>query len=512
MRVLLLNQTFYPDVVSSAQHLTELALELAQRGHHVTVIAARRAYDQPNRKFPPTQSWRGIRILRLNSTGFGKSSKTGRLLDIATFLALCLLRLLFLPRPDLVIALTSPPLISVPAALCAWLRRSRFLYWVMDFNPGEAIAAGWLRPGSLTARLLHALSQFSLHRADTVIALDRFMQQRIRNLGVNPAKIAVLPPWSHDADVRFDAAARHNFRRAHGLDAKCVVMYSGNHSPCHPLATLLQAARHLAHRSDIQFCFIGGGSQFPGPQQSPGPRQSSAAAPTQHNSASRYQPTTAAAPARHHSPGPRQSSAAALTSQNSAGPHQPALAAPGPRQSPAAAPSPESAKIDPQTPPSPFLCLPYQPLQSLAGSLSAADLHVIVMGDPFVGLVHPCKLYNILKVGAPVLYIGPRPSHITETLENTRHPWAWAPHGDVQTVVDHIQKFADQFAAGQPLRHPITDASFSRDRILPQLVALIEKLERPLMRKENQIQQEQAHTYANNPKRHGKNRRLFVSK
>src|SRR5205807_812373 len=61
-------------------------------------------------------------------------------------------------------------------------------------------------------------------------------------------------------------------------------------------------------------------------------------------------------------------------------------------------------------------CLPYQPLSELAASLSAADLHVVVMGEPFVGIVHPCKIYNILNVGAPVLYIGPSPSHITEMM------------------------------------------------------------------------------------------------
>ena len=29
-------------------------------------------------------------------------------------------------------------------------------------------------------------------------------------------------------------------------------------------------------------------------------------------------------------------------------------------------------------------------------------------------LGHPCKIYNILQVGSPVLYIGPVPSHISE--------------------------------------------------------------------------------------------------
>ena len=36
---------------------------------------------------------------------------------------------------------------------------------------------------------------------------------------------------------------------------------------------------------------------------------------------------------------------------------------------------------------------------------------------PCLGLVHPCKLYNIFAVGAPVVYIGPDPSHVTEAVK-----------------------------------------------------------------------------------------------
>ena len=68
------------------------------------------------------------------------------------------------------------------------------------------------------------------------------MKDRIVAKGVPHEKVVVIPPWSHDDAVRFDEAARQSFRARHGLCDKFVVMYSGNHSPCHPLDTLLQAA------------------------------------------------------------------------------------------------------------------------------------------------------------------------------------------------------------------------------------------------------------------------------
>ena len=93
--------------------------------------------------------------------------------------------------------------------------------------------------------------KFSLRRATTVVALDRFMAARIAAKGVAPETIAVVSPWSHDEVVRYDREGRERFRAEHGLDGKYVVMYSGNHSPCHPLTTLLEAARRLTDRADV---------------------------------------------------------------------------------------------------------------------------------------------------------------------------------------------------------------------------------------------------------------------
>ena len=71
-RVLLLNQTFHPDVMATAQYLADLALALRARGHIVTVVTSRRAYDQPEKLFPAKEEWCGIRIHRIWSSRFGK--------------------------------------------------------------------------------------------------------------------------------------------------------------------------------------------------------------------------------------------------------------------------------------------------------------------------------------------------------------------------------------------------------------------------------------------------------
>jgi hypothetical protein len=287
--------------------------------------------------------------------------------------------------------MTSPPLISWLGALFARIKGGQFVFWVMDLNPDEALAAGWLRPGSLSTKCLQRMLNYGLRRATTIIALDRFMANRIEAKGVNPTKIVTVPPWSHDHVVRYDLEGRQRFRRDHGLDGKYVVMYSGNHSPCHPLTTLLEAARQLRDRHDIAFCFVGGGSEVE----------------TVRRFASQH------------------------TLEN-------------------------------------IVILPYQPLDRLAGSLSAADLHVVVMGDAFVGIVHPCKVYNIQTLRIPYLYIGPTESHIGEM-----SPTFVANHGDVWQVVQHIQTAAEDGPSRISLLAEPTE--HSQDRLIEKLIWALER-------------------------------------
>lgn len=75
--------------------------------------------------------------------------------------------------------------------------------------------------------------------------------------------------------------------------------------------------------------------------------------------------------------------------------------------------------------------MPYQPLDRLHWSLSAADVHIVAMGDDMVGIVHPCKVYGAMGVSRPLLLLGPVQSHIGDLIG--KHHCGWhIPHGDVE--------------------------------------------------------------------------------
>ena len=72
MRVLIINQPYWPDVAATAQLLADWAPALAARGHAVTVVAARSAYGQAGDRWPAAEMHNGVRVCRVGGSLFAK--------------------------------------------------------------------------------------------------------------------------------------------------------------------------------------------------------------------------------------------------------------------------------------------------------------------------------------------------------------------------------------------------------------------------------------------------------
>jgi glycosyltransferase involved in cell wall biosynthesis len=124
------------------------------------------------------------------------------------------------------------------------------------------------------------------------------------------------------------------------------------------------------------------------------------------------------------------------------------------------------------------LSLPYQPLSALSDSLGAADVHVVSLGDRMTGIVHPSKVYGAMAVGRPILYFGPRPSHVSRLLETFDVGWH-VSHGDIEGAVRTLRAIADtpaddRQAMGDRARAAI-EHEFSPGTLCARLCAAIEE-------------------------------------
>ncbi|MDA1040069.1 MAG: glycosyltransferase family 4 protein, partial [Planctomycetota bacterium] len=224
------------------------------------VVTAANGYEDPGVRYPARETLGGVRVRRLAASSFGKATLAHRLLGGALFVVQALAYGLFVRGPTVVLVSTSPPFAGFAGAILAWLRGLPAVWWVMDLNPDQIVAAGRLAPGSWPVRTFAWMNRFTLRHCGRVIALDRFMQRRLAAKAEGDGCTHVIPPWSAARPACWRPPRPNAFRDANGLERKFVVMYAGNHAPQHPLDTLLNAAARLEHDRDVAFVFIGGGA------------------------------------------------------------------------------------------------------------------------------------------------------------------------------------------------------------------------------------------------------------
>jgi glycosyltransferase involved in cell wall biosynthesis len=364
LRILMLNQVFWPDVAATAQHAFDLASFLSRHGDEVTVIASRSIYGQAGGALPEFESKDGIQIHRVGTSVFGKGGILSRAFDFVSFNVACLAKALALPKHDVVICLTTPPFIALIGVLLRWMKGSRFVFWTMDLYPDVPLAAGVLKSGGLAHRTFDALDRFCLRHADMVVVLGRCMRERVLMKGIDPSRLVLITPWADPLEVpsiparRFGpgvdalvavrrqaiglppvAVGPNPFRTEWDIGDRIVIQYSGNCGIGHDVTSVCDAMLALRDDDSLRWVFVGGGVTRPIVEE--------------HI-------------ARHGI-------------QN-------------------------------------VILRPYQPRSRLGELIALGDVHLVLVADGFSGLLLPSKFYGVMAAGRPAIYVGPPDSEVARVI------------------------------------------------------------------------------------------------
>jgi putative colanic acid biosynthesis glycosyltransferase WcaI len=257
MRIVLLNQYYAPDEAATAQIAGDLGAFLAAAGHHVEAICCDRSYANPQRRYVRNEVVDGVSVHRVRTSAFGRSSKTGRMFDYAGFVFGSVVQLLSGRRPDVVIALTTPPMIAAIPLLLRHLRRFKVVFWSMDVYPDLAFRLGAIGARSAAGRIATGVASWILRSADVTVALGETMAVRLRESGGR--NVAVVHNWADEQTIPADG----DRPAAEGPSRPFVLLYSGNLGLAHEFDTLIAAATQLATElPDIQFSFAGVGPRL----------------------------------------------------------------------------------------------------------------------------------------------------------------------------------------------------------------------------------------------------------
>ncbi len=266
MRILFVNQFYWPDAAATAQQMSDLAEHLVERGHEVTVYCARGQYQEGStQRAPRYEQHRGVHIRRLAVPSLGKKKFIARVMEYAGFHLLCGLRMLLAGwRYDAVITLTTPPLIGLYATFLKWLTlgRTKHLCWSMDLHPDCEFALGMWSPKHPLFATLNWLNGLHFRQAHAVVALGHCMAGLLRNKRVKEDRLHVIGVWSWADQIEARSLDSSPLLTEHGLDGKFIVMYSGNAGLAHTFDAVNETMLRLKDDDRIRFLFVGAGKRL----------------------------------------------------------------------------------------------------------------------------------------------------------------------------------------------------------------------------------------------------------
>ena len=259
MRVCFFNRSYWPDFGATGQLLTELAEDLvAHHGCEVTVVTG---YPLRGREgLARREVRRGVEIIRAGGTTFDPRRFAGRAMNYVTYFVSACLAGLRVRRPDVVIALTDPPIVGLAALLAARRHRARFVFLCQDIFPEVAVLLQDFHNRGVNAAL-ELVNRYLVRQADAIVALGETMKRRLVDGKGAPAdRVTVIHNWA-DCTTLVPGPKDNAFARAHGLHDRFVVMHAGNIGLSQNLDILLGAADRLRAHDGIRFVLVGDGSR-----------------------------------------------------------------------------------------------------------------------------------------------------------------------------------------------------------------------------------------------------------
>ncbi len=257
MKIVFFNRSYWPDFGATGQLLTELTQDLAKEpGWELTVVAGGESKESKRSSAVVTrEDHEGVVILRAKGTKLTRRGFAGRFANYISYFLSAIWASFQIGRPDVVVALTDPPIIGLVAWAAARRTGARFVFLCQDIFPEVAVLLEDFRSETVNF-VLERVNRFLVRHADRIVALGDTMKRRlVEGKGARAEKITVIHNWA-DSRLLSPRSKDNPFSREHGLRDRFVVMHAGNMGLSQNLDSVLDVASELP---EIVFLFVGDG-------------------------------------------------------------------------------------------------------------------------------------------------------------------------------------------------------------------------------------------------------------
>jgi len=263
VNILIVSQYFWPENF----RINDLAKELVERGHDVTILTGLPNYPQ-GEVFPefirsPSdyRYYQGADVIRVPLVSRGKSSWRLALNYLSFAIFSCFLApwLLRKKRIDLIFAYQlSPVTVGLPAILMGSIKRAPVVFWVLDLWPETLAALGVVKSGWML-RWIGRLVRFIYQRCTLVLGQSQGFLGSMANYCTDIEKLRYFPSWSDDD---FDENSSKLAPEISIIDGAFNILFAGNVGEAQDFPAIVRAAELLKDYDFIRWVVIGDGSMI----------------------------------------------------------------------------------------------------------------------------------------------------------------------------------------------------------------------------------------------------------
>ncbi len=266
MHILFVTTYFEPDQGAASIILTRVAKKLHQRGHQITVLTSLPNYPQGRildgyrGKFLVVEDRDGIRVIQTWIWATSSPKISRKFISQISFATTATLRGLGIPRPDVMVIVNHPMFVSMAGVFLSWVKRVPYVMDVRDLWPDHMLSVGAMTEKHPVYRLFRWIVDRTYRGAAGIVALHDALAVGVQKHIGKDEKVKIiysgvdLKLFKPDLDTR-------TFREKYGLSDRKLVTFIGTFATPYDFETMFKATQQLASRTEVQFVFIGSGSQ-----------------------------------------------------------------------------------------------------------------------------------------------------------------------------------------------------------------------------------------------------------
>lgn len=254
MNILYIHQYFVTPQEPGGTRSYWLAQELIKNGHKVTMLTSSSKFSEDIKIVEID----GIEVVYIKEDYDQNMSVSRRLKAFLKFMYKSSVVGMKQKDIDLVIATSTPLTIGIPALILKWFKKKPFVFEVRDLWPEVPIQMGAIK-NSWTIKTTRLLEKVIYKNASRVIALSPGMQAGVVKY-IPKEKTSMIPNMAK-MDEFWPRGKNDQLMEKLGLKKDSFkIVHFGSLGLANGAQTIIESAKLLNNREDIEFLFVGGGS------------------------------------------------------------------------------------------------------------------------------------------------------------------------------------------------------------------------------------------------------------